>query len=200
MITRRGQYVNFSFMFGIGIISGVLVVLIIAVTIVYNKLVNNRNMMQEAWSGIDVFLKKRHDLVPLLVETVKSYAAYEKMLFEEITRCRAEAVQCRDVARNVSQQVTSENSLEKALARLFVVVENYPDLKANTNFLRLQQQLTDLEHDLESSRRYYNGTVRINNIFVERFPSNIIAGMFHFSKGVFFAADASEKEVPQVSV
>ena len=180
----------------IRIVSGVLFVLIIAAIAVYNKMVKNRNLMQEAWSGIDVFLKKRHDLVPNLVEVVKAYAAYEKTVLEDITRCRSEAMQAKDT----EAQVTSENSFGKALSRLFAVVENYPDLKANTNFLRLQQQLTDLENDLEAARRYYNGTVRINNTYVESFPLNLIAGMFKFRKGVFFAADSSEKEVPRVSV
>jgi LemA protein len=150
--------------------------------------------MQEAWSAIDVFLKKRHDLVPNLVETVKAYSAHEKATFEEITRYRSEAMQ----AKNTESQVVSENQLGKSLANLLVVVEKYPDLKANVNFLKLQQQLTDLEHDLEASRRYYNGTVRINNTYIESFPLNIIAGMFIFKKGVFFAADSSEKEVPQI--
>ena len=183
-------------MLRMGIISGIIVILIIAITCIYNKLVRNRNLMQEAWSGIDVFLKKRHDLVPTLVETVKGYAAHEKTTLEDITRCRSEAMQ----AKNTEAQVASEHRLGNALSNLFVVVEKYPDLKANDNFLRLQQQLADLEHDLEASRRYYNGTVRINNIYVESFPSNIVAGLFNFGKGVFFAADSSEKEVPQVSL
>ena len=183
-------------MLGIGITLGVLVILIITVIVVYNKLVKYKNLMQEAWSAIDVFLKKRHDVVPNLVEIVKGYATHEKTTLEDITRYRAEAMQDRDVAHNVS----AENNLGKALTNLFVTVEKYPNLKANTNFLRLQQQLTDLEHDLESARRYYNGTVRINNTYVERFPSNIIAGMFNFQKGVFFAIDSSEKGVPQVSL
>ena len=187
-------------MLGIGITSGILVILIITVIAVYNKLVKYKNMMKEAWSAIDVFLKKRHDLVPNLVEIVKAYAAYEKTVLEDITRYRSEAIQCRDGVRPVSAQVASENHLEKALANLFVVVENYPNLKANTNFLRLQQQMTDLEHDLEASRRYYNGTVRINNIYVEKFPSNIIARIFNFPKGVFFSIGSSEKEVPEISI
>ena len=182
-------------MFGI-IIAVCFVVFVTATVYVYNKLVKFRNLMQEAWSGIDVFLKKRHDLVPNLVETVKAYSAYEKTALEEITRCRSEAMQ----AKRTENQVISENHLGKALNNLFVVVENYPELKANTNFLRLQQQLTDLEHDLEASRRYYNGTVRNNNIYVEKFPSNIIAGLFNFRKGVFFAVDVSESGVPQVSM
>jgi LemA protein len=183
-------------MLRIGIFLGILAILIIAIVSIYNKLVKYRNMMQEAWSGIDVFLKKRHDLVPTLVETVKAYAAHEKTTLEDITRYRSDAMQ----AKNTEAQVTSENRLANALSNLFVVVEKYPDLKANVNFLRLQQQLADLEHDLESSRRYYNGTVRINNIYVESFPSNIIAVLFNFRKGVFFSADSSEKEVPQVSL
>ena len=182
-------------MFEIGITAG-FTVLVIAAVYGYNKLVKYKNLMHEAWSAIDVFLKKRHDLVPNLVETVKAYTAYEKATLEEITRYRSEAMQ----AKKPEAQVSPENHLGKALANLFVVVEKYPALKANTNFLRLQQQLTDIEHDLEASRRYYNGTVRINNIYVEKFPSNIIAGLFNFRKGVFFTADASEKEVSQVSL
>ena len=182
-------------MLEIGIILGVLL-LIITVIVVYNKLVKYKNLMQEAWSAIDVFLKKRHDVVPNLVEIVKGYAIHEKTMLEDITRYRSEAMQRGDVASNVS----AENNLGKSLTNLFVTVEKYPDLKANTNFLQLQQQLVDLEHDLESARRYYNGTVRINNIYVEKFPSNIIAGMFNFPKGVFFAIDSSEKGVPQVSL
>jgi LemA protein len=178
-------------MFGIGITSGIVIALIIAGIAVYNKLVKNRNLMQEAWSGIDVFLKKRHDLAPNLVEAVKGYAAYEKSTLDDIIRLRSEAMQ----AKNTEAQIASENLLGKALSNLLLVVEKYPDLKANAGFLRLQQQLADLEHDLESSRRYYNGTVRINNIAIESFPSNMIAGMFNFQKGVFFAADSSEKEI-----
>jgi len=177
------------------IIVGVLAILVVAAISVYNKLVKNKNLMQEAWSGIDVFLKKRHDLVPNLVETVKGYAVHEKTTLENITRYRSEAMQ----AKSPEAQLASENHLGKALANLFAVAENYPDLKANANFLSLQQQLTDLEHDLESSRRYYNGTVRVNNTYMEKFPSNIIAGMFKFQKGVFFTVDSSEKEVPKVS-
>jgi len=178
-----------------GVILVILVIVIIAAGAVYNKLVKNKNLMQEAWSGIDVFLKKRHDLVPNLLETVKGYAAHEKAVFENVTRYRSEAMQAKDP----ETQVAAENRFGKALANLFAVAENYPDLKANANFLQLQQQLADLEHDLESSRRYYNGTVRINNTYVESFPSNIVARIFNFQKGVFFAVDDSEKEVPKVS-
>ncbi|MCL2245560.1 MAG: LemA family protein [Lentimicrobiaceae bacterium] len=154
-----------------------------------------RNLMWEAWSGIDVFLKKRHDLVPNIVEVVKSYALHEKNTFEAITRYRSDAMQ----ANNTENQVVSENRLAKELGNLWVVVENYPELKANAHFLQLQQQLADIEHDLEASRRYYNGTVRIHNIYVEKFPSNMMAWLFRFKKGIFFAAAAGEKEAPELS-
>ncbi len=177
------------------IIAAIIVITLIVVVVIYNQLIANKNRMQEAWSGIDVFLKKRYDLIPNLVETVKGYAAHEKSTFEEITRYRAEAMQ----AKNPQEQVESEKGLRKALANLFAVAENYPELKTNANFQQLQQQLADLENDLESSRRYYNGTVRENNIYIESFPSNIIAGMFHFEKGEFFIIDSKEKELPKVN-
>jgi LemA protein len=179
----------------LGGIVGVLVILFMAVISAYNKLVKFRNLMKEGWSGIDVFLKKRHDVVPNLVETVKGYAAHEKGTFEEITRYRSEAMQ----AKSAASQIESENQLGKALVNLMAVAENYPDLKANTNFLELQKQLSELENDLEKARRYYNGTVRENNIYVEQFPTNIIAGMFKFEKGLFFEIDSAERTTPQVS-
>jgi len=176
-------------------ILGILLIALIGVVFIYNKLVAYKNRMQEAWSGIDVFLKKRHDLVPTLVTTVKAYAAHEKQVFEDITRCRSEAMQ----AQNQGEQMASEVGLGRALGRLMVVVESYPDLKASTNFLELQQQLSEIENELSLSRRYYNGTVRENNIYVERFPSNLIAGMFNFPKGAFFEIDKAEKAVSHVS-
>jgi LemA protein len=183
-------------MFGIGITVGVLFVLIVASILVYNKLIKNKNLMLEAWSGIDVFLKKRHDLVPVIVETVKAYATHEKTTLEDITRYRSDAMRAKDT----ENQIISENYLGKELNNLFVVAEKYPDLKANTNFLQLQQQITDLEHELEFSRRYYNGTVRVNNTYLEKFPSNIMAWIFNFRKGVFFATEVSERDVPQMSL
>ena len=183
-------------MFEVGIIASVLVILIIASILVYNKLVKNKNLMLEAWSGIEVFLKKRHDLVPNIVEIVKSYALHEKNTLEAITRYRSDAMK----ANNTENQVVSENCLAKELGNLWVVVENYPELKANAHFLQLQLQLADIEHDLEVSRRYYNGAVRIHNIYVERFPSNVMAWVFRFKKGVFFSADAGEKDTQEFSL
>ena len=183
-------------MLEIGIIASILVILIIISILIYNKLVKNRNMVLEAWSGIDVFLKKRHDLVPNIVEIVKSYALHEKNTLEAITRYRSDAMK----ANNTENQVVSENRLAKELGNLWVVVENYPELKANAHFLQLQLQLADIEHDLEASRRYYNGAVRIHNIYVERFPSNVMAWVFRFKKGVFFAASSAETEKTKFSL
>ena len=179
----------------LGGIAGVLVILFMAIISVYNKLVRYRNLMKEGWSGIDVFLKKRHDVVPNLVETVKGYASHEKTTLEDITRYRSEAMQ----AKGAESQIESETQLGRALTKLFAVAENYPDLKANANFLELQKQLSELENDLEKARRYYNGTVRENNIYVEQFPTNIIAGMFKFEKGLFFEIESAERTTPQLS-
>lgn len=151
--------------------------------------------MQEAWSIIDVFLKKRHDMIPNLVDIVKGYAIHEKITLEKVTRYRSEAMQ----ADTIQTQIASESGLSKSLDRLLVSIENYPQLAANEQFLKLQQQITELENDLEMARRYYNGTVRENNTYQESFPSNIIARIFNFTKGAFFASASSEKTVPTVS-
>jgi len=177
------------------ILVGVVLITIFVVISIYNKLVGLKNRKEEAWSGIDVFLKKRHDLIPSLVETIKGYAAHEKQTFEDVTRCRFQAMN----AQGQNAQMESEAGLGKALGRLMVVSESYPDLKANVNFMQLQKQLAQIEEELALSRRYYNGTVRENNIYIERFPSNMIAGMFNFKKAVFFEIDKSEKVVPNAS-
>ena len=177
------------------IILAVLLITLIAVISIYNKLVGLKNRRQEAWSGIDVFLKKRHDLVPNLVAAVKGYAVHEQQTFEEVTRYRSQAMQ----AKEQGARIASEAGLSQALGRLLVVSESYPELKANINFLELQKQLSAIEEELSLSRRYYNGTVRENNIRIESFPSNLIANMFGFEKGTFFEIDKIEKLVPNVS-
>jgi LemA protein len=182
-------------MMALPVILGMLVFLTVWAGTTYNRLVGFKNRMKEAWSVIDVYLKKRYDLIPNLVETVKGYATHEKQTLENITRYRSEAMQAKD--RETRMQ--SEAGLGKALVQLLAVAENYPELKASSNFSELQRQLTDLENDLSAARRYYNGTVRENNICVESFPSNIIAGMFSFPQGRFFEIDQAEKEVPGVS-
>jgi len=177
------------------IILGFLLIAIFYAISVSNRLVRLRNQMQEAWSGIDVYLKKRHDLVPNLVSAVKGYAAHEKQTFEEVVRFRSQAMQTRDQG----VRMECEAGLGQALGRLMAISESYPELKANANFIELQRQLAGLEEELSLSRRYYNGTVRELNIVIESFPSNIVAGMFNFAKGVFFEIKTSEKEVPKVT-
>ncbi|MEN4759105.1 MULTISPECIES: LemA family protein [unclassified Chryseobacterium] len=162
---------------------------------VYNKLVRLRNLVQEGWSSIDVMLKKRHDLIPNLVETVKGYATHEKETLENVTRARNLALG----ANSVEAKEAAEKNLNQAMMNLFAVAEQYPDLKANTNFQQLQAELTSIENDIEKSRRYYNGTVRENNTAVESFPSNIIANMYKFEKSPFFELqNVAEREVPTV--
>lgn len=162
---------------------------------IYNRLVKLRTMVQEAWSSIDVMLKKRHDLIPNLIETVKGYATHERETFDSVTRARAAAMS----ANTIEEKQAAEKNLSQAMMNLNAVAEQYPDLKANTNFLQLQGELSALEGDIEKSRRYYNGTVRENNILVETFPSNIIAGMFKFEKATFFELEnVTERAVPQV--
>ena len=161
----------------------------------FNKLVHLKAMVDEAWSGIDVQLKRRYDLIPNLVETVKHYAAHEKGIFEEIARMRAASMN----ASGVEQRAHAEQGLTRALRRLFVVVENYPTLKANESFLSLQNQLTVLEHEIQLSRRYYNGTARNYNILVKSFPSRIVANLSSFDAVPYFELTSSEeREVPRV--
>jgi LemA protein len=166
---------------------------------VFNRLVRTRQMANEAWSGIDVQLKRRSDLVPNLVDSVKGYAAHERSVLEEVTQLRgaARALPQGDVAA----RGLAEGALSAALGKMFALAENYPDLKASANFLELQKQLSDLENELQMARRYYNGAVRNQNVLVQSFPSNLIAGMFGFAPREFFElSDAGERAVPQVNL
>jgi LemA protein len=144
--------------------------------------------MQEAWSIIDVFLKKRYELVPMLVNTVKGYAVYEQKLLENIVGLRTEAM----LASDTKEKVMSENRFGQTADHLFLNIEKYPQLKADNHFLKLQHELSELENDLEKARRYYNGTVRENNIYQESFPPNLIASSLGFSKGVFFTTNGEK--------
>lgn len=157
---------------------------------IYNALVTLKNRVDEAWSDIDVQLKRRYDLIPNLINTVKGYATHEKELFEKVTLARTAAMS----AGTPAEKEQAENMLSGTLKSLFAVSENYPDLKANQNFLELQRELTDTEDKIQASRRFYNGNVRDFNIKIETFPSNLIAGMLSFTKREFFAVDESEKE------
>ena len=179
------------------IVLAVLVLLLVWTISLYNNLVRKKNYMSEAWSGIDVFLKKRYDLLPNLVETVKGYAAHEKKVLDDLTAMRTQAMQ----AGSPADKMQSEQGLSRALGSLMAVAENYPDLKASANFQQLQKDLYGIESELESARRYYNATVRENNMLIEGFPSGIIANLFHFQKGVFFELDknADYMQTPKVS-
>ena len=178
------------------LIIGVIVLLVIFYTIgIYNKLVKFRTLVDEAWSGIDVQLKKRYSLIPNLVETVKGYAKHEQETFEKVVNARNQA----QSAVTVEDQQAAENQLNKALVNLFALSEQYPELKANQNFLKLQEELSVIEQDIEKSRRYYNGTVREKNILIDSFPSNILANLFGFVKSKFFELDSdAERVLPQV--
>lgn len=162
---------------------------------VYNKLVRKRTMMEEGWSGIDVQLKKRHNLIPNLVETVKGYAKHEQETLNKVIAARNSALN----AEGIAAQTKAENQLNSALANVFALSEAYPDLKANTNYLQLQNELSDIEGDIEKARRYYNATVRENNIIVESFPSNMVASSFSFYQGDYFELeDSSQRSLPKV--
>lgn len=185
--------------FGIGTILLVIVVALAGyVIVVYNALVRARQMVKEAWSGIDVQLKRRADLIPNLIETVKGYAGHERKTLEEVTelRTRAQSLPSGDVAGRA--QV--EGMLSQALGRLLAVAEAYPDLKANQNFLQLQTTLETIEGEIQMSRRYYNGAARDLNIRIESFPSNIVANSFNFTKAEYFEIEnPQDRVVPQVS-
>jgi LemA protein len=172
----------------------VIAVIVLWIVAVFNGLIRLKNRTDEAWSDIDVQLKRRHDLIPNLIEAVKGYAAHEKGLFEKVTEARAKAIS----AQGIEEKGKAENMLSGTLKSLFAVAENYPQLKANENFLQLQTELSDTENKIQAARRFYNGNVRDLNIKIETFPSRIIAGMLGFKKHEFFAADESEKAVPQV--
>jgi LemA protein len=164
---------------------------------VYNSLIRLRNMTNEAWSGIDVQLKKRYELVPMLVKAVAGYAMHEKNLLESITQLRSQGIN----ANTVKDQEIAEVGLSKALGNLFVVVENYPDLKANQNFLELQREISKVEHDLQRARRYYNGTVRNYNILIEQFPSNLVANVAgHKQRDYFDIKNETERTVPDIAL
>jgi LemA protein len=160
----------------------------------YNGLVKRRNQVDNAWSQIDVQLKRRHDLIPNLVETVKGYAAHERGTFEAVTQARANAIN----AQTPADQAQAENVLSGALKSLFAVAEAYPDLKANQNFLNLQEELTSSEDRVAYARQYYNDSVLSYNTQIQKFPTVLLAGMFNFDKREFFDAAPEETETPQV--
>ena len=169
---------------------------IFLVIFIYNKLVRLRTTVKSSWADIDVQLKKRYDLVPNLVETVKGYAAHEKSVFEKVTEARSFAMK----ASSPADKAKAENMFSETLKSLFAVAEAYPELKANANFMQLQSQLKELEDSIEYARRYYNAVVRDYNILTETFPSNIIAAQFRFAKEEFFELEEPGVERKPVKV
>lgn len=180
------------------IVLGLAVLFVVWAIAAYNRFVRLVMRSKEAWADIDVQLKRRYDLIPNLVETVKGYATHEREAFENVTQARARAMD----AGSVEAKGQAENMLSGALKSLFAVAEAYPDLKANTNFLELQRQLTDTEDKIQAARRFYNGNVRDLNTSIQSFPGNVIASMFRFEPREFFElgdADAAAKEPVKVS-
>jgi LemA protein len=180
------------------IVLGIIAVLVIAVIAMYNGIIRMKNRVDEAWSDIDVQLKRRYDLIPNLVETVKGYAAHEKETLEKVVQARNAAMQAQS-GGDAKKQAEAENILSSTLKSIFALSESYPDLKANQNFLELQRELTDTEDKIQAARRFYNGNVRDFNTKIQVFPTNIMAGTLGFKEREFFEiGEAKEREVVQV--
>jgi len=172
-------------MIALWIIVGIAALVVLYGVFTYNRLVRLRVRTENAWSQIDVQLRRRYDLIPNLVESVKGYAAHERELFEDVTRARAQA----QAASGVQDQAQAENQLTRSLSRLLAVAENYPDLKASQNFLALQEELTGTESRIAFARQFYNDTVQALNTLIQSFPSRIVAGLGHFEPREFFEID-----------
>ena len=178
--------ITLLFLFGLIVLLGIFLISI------FNHFAKNRNVVKDGWSNIDVALKRRYDLIPNLVETVKGYAKHEKSTLEDVINARNAAMQVPK--GDINAQIKAENQLQQTLRSIFALSEAYPDLKANTNYLDLQEKLNEIEENLERSRRYYNGTVRENNTYGESFPGVLFAGMFKYQHFDFFETDEVSKE------
>jgi len=179
----------------IWIIIGIVVLLLIVFIAVYNGFITLKNRTKEAWSDIDVQLKRRYDLIPNLVETVKGYAKQEKDIFIKVTEARASVM----TVKGVEEKGKAENVLTDALKSIFAVAENYPTLRSSENFQKLQDELTDTENKIEAARRFYNGNVRDYNTALEKFPNNILASVFNFKQfDLFEVENVNEKQTPKV--
>lgn len=182
------------------IILVLIVVLALYGVMTFNRLVRARNIVKEAWSGMDVQLKRRHDLIPNIVEVVKGYASHEKITLEEVVQSRTKSQAMVSGAPNIAERAQIEGAISMQIGRLMAVAEAYPDLKANTNFQSLQHSLTEVEEQIQYARRYYNGAVRDYNTLVQTVPSNFIASFGGFLPSDFFElSDQSERSAPQVS-
>ncbi len=181
------------------IILAIIAVIVIALIVMYNGLIRLRNRVQEAWSDIDVQLKRRHDLIPNLINTVKGYAKHERETLESVTNARTQAMQAQEGGGDAKSQAQAENALSETLKSLFAVAESYPDLKASQNFQELQRELTDTENKIQAARRFYNNNVLRFNTKVQTFPTNIFAKMLNFSQKDFFELEEeSERENVEV--
>ena len=183
-------------MLAVWIVVGVVVLLGLWAVYAYNRLVTYRNRAEEGWSQIDVQLRRRYDLIPNLVETVKGYAAHERELFEEVAQARSAAIG----ATGAAEQASAENAITSGLRKLLAVAENYPDLKASENFLALQEELTGTESKIAYARQYYNEQVRLLNTRIQSFPSSAIAGAFHFERREFFDIEDAARGPVQVDL
>ena len=179
----------------IWVVIAVLVALALAVVLIYNRLVRLRNRVENAWSQVDVQLRRRYDLIPNLVETVKGYAAHERATFEEVTAARTRAQE----ARTVQQQAEAENVLTAAIGRLFAVAEAYPELRATENFQQLQAELAETEDKIRVARQVYNDTVLTYENARETVPTNVVAGIFRFPEKEFFEIEEPAREAPRVT-
>ncbi len=182
-------------MIGLWILLGVIVIVGLGYLASYNRFVRQRNLVEESWRQVDVELTRRHDLIPNLVETVKGYAAHERTVLEAVTQARTAAVSTA-AGGGPAAQAQTENALVRSLGGLFAVAENYPTLKADQNFLALQQQLAETEDRIAAGRRFYNGNVRAYNTRIEAFPSSIVASMGHFTKAEYFETDDPAVRAP----
>jgi LemA protein len=176
------------------IVAAIVVLLLVVLVGMFNKLVRLRNRAENAWAQVDVQLRKRYDLIPNLVESVKGYASHERQTFEEVTQARTAAQQ----AQGVAQQAAAENVLTAAIGRLFAVAEAYPQLRATENFQQLQSQLTEVEQQIAVSRQVYNDTVLTYDTALETVPTNVVAGLFHFREREYFQTEDATREAPRV--
>lgn len=174
------------------VVLGIIAILILVIIGMYNSLIRLKNRVNEAWSDIDVQLKRRYNLIPNLVETVKGYAAHERETLEKVTKARTDAMAAQKTG-DAKQQAEAENMLSSTLKSIFALSENYPDLKANQNFLELQRELSDTENKIQASRRFYNGNVRDFNTKLQVFPTNIMAGMLGFKSRDYFEIEESKE-------
>jgi LemA protein len=191
------QYAKHSWsggIMGIGLII-LAIVLVFWFAMTFNRFVQLKNMIKQAWSDIDVQLKRRHDLIPKLVATVKGYASHEKQTLEQVVEARNT---CISIPDGKARQ-DAESALGKGLRQLFALAESYPDLKANQNFLLLQQQISEVEDHIQMARRFYNGAVKIYNVHLESFPSLIVGKIFHYLPAEFFELEAGEGQSPDIS-